>query len=420
MSIIVKVTLLFIFSTISFTFFAFYFIGNEINRNDLAVEKNYSDIVMRINHLIKNGANKNVIDKYLTNIGFNSVEDKSILDSIPQRYLIDDRIYQMLVDIRKISSLYYIVIFNTKNAEFSLYIDDKIQNNDYTNYYVFALFAFITLVFFYISVLRSLLPIITLRKEVKKFANGNMNIDIISNNKDEIGELSVEFSNAAKKISQINEARILFLRAIMHELKTPITKGRIVTEMLKDKKAKDRLISAFTRLNSIIDEFSKIEEISIKQYKLSKKQYILSNIMQHVNTMLLIEDDRPRNVLLHNRDAVIVADFDVMCLAIKNIVDNAIKYSSDKMVNIKVEGDDLLIQNKGAPFKNDINKYFEPFYNDGSFNKQKGLGLGMYIIKNTIEFQGFKLKYKYKNGQHNFYIGGCIINTKYHYEQGHI
>ena len=71
------------------------------------------------------------------------------------------------------------------------------------------------------------------------------------------------------------------------------------------------------------------------------------------------------------------------------------------------EIDHLLIE----AFKDDINKYFSPFYSDGSDNKQKGLGLGMYIIKNTIDAQGFVLDYKYIDGNHYFYIKDCIISN---------
>ena len=102
-----------------------------------------------------------------------------------------------------------------------------------------------------------------------------MNIKVISNNQDEIGELSREFAKAANTIDKMNKSRVLFLRSIMHELKTPIAKGRIVTEMLTDTKAKNRLISVFTRLNAIIDNFAKIEEMNTNNYKISKTRYKL-------------------------------------------------------------------------------------------------------------------------------------------------
>ena len=181
--------------------------------------------------------------------------------------------------------------------------------------------------------------------------------------------------------------------------------------MLSDTKAKDRLISVFTRLNTIIDDFAKIEEMNTHNYKISKTKFKLIDLIQNINKMLLIEEERPRNVMLINRESEILADFDVMSLSVKNLLDNAIKYSDDQRVVIFVDGSDLVVQNKGKPFKDDINKYFSPFYSDGSDNKQKGLGLGMYIIKNTIDAQGFVLDYKYIDGNHYFYIKDCIISN---------
>ncbi|MBL1244361.1 MAG: hypothetical protein COA39_008230 [Sulfurimonas sp.] len=71
-----------------------------------------------------------------------------------------------------------------------------------------------------------------------------------------------EFNNAAKKISALIESRNLFLRNIMHELKTPITKGRFSVEMLEDTKHKERLLNIFIRMDSLINEMALVEEIS--------------------------------------------------------------------------------------------------------------------------------------------------------------
>ncbi len=408
-SIIVKVTLLFIFSSISFVLFVLYFINSETLKYNNIIEQKYSGVVSKIDTLVGAGSNLLSIQKYLTNSGFFEVYDEYILNDIPQRYFILYGEQSLLaVDSRKISGHYYIIINDIPKNNIYVYTD-YVNPMDFSTYYLIASLAFITLIFFYIIVLNSLLPLISLRKEVRKFANGDMNIKTISQNKDEIGELSAEFSKAAYTINEINKARVLFLRSIMHELKTPITKGRIVTEMIAESKAKNRLISVFNRLNIIIDDFAKIEEISTKNYKISKSKFGLTELMSNINKMLLIEEDRPRSVILMDRDAQILADFDAMSLSVKNLVDNASKYSSNKKVIIFVEDRDLVIQNQGEPFKDNINNYFQPFYKDGNENAQKGLGLGMYIIKNTIEAQGFKLEYKYEEGHHYFYIKDCII-----------
>ena len=409
-SVIVKITLLFIFSSISFILFVLYFISSEIDKNNIAIEQRYYSVVDNVNDLLKFGYSLDSLQTYIFDSGYYQVNDE-VISKVSQKYLLNYiQNDQIVVNMKKINNHYYITIDDFENKAHFVYTDYK-TSKDYTTYHLIALLAFITLIFFYILVLKSLLPLSLLRREVNKFANGNMDIKVISDNVDEIGDLSREFAKAANKINEMNKARILFLRAIMHELKTPITKGRIVTEMLSDTKAKDRLISVFTRLNTIIDDFAKIEEMNTHNYKISKTKFKLIDLIQNINKMLLIEEERPRNVMLINRESEILADFDVMSLSVKNLLDNAIKYSDDQRVVIFVDGSDLVVQNKGKPFKDDINKYFSPFYSDGSDNKQKGLGLGMYIIKNTIDAQGFVLDYKYIDGNHYFYIKDCIISN---------
>ena len=409
-SLIVKITLLFIFSSICFVFFALYFIGATTSRNNAVIEQRYDNVINNISDLFKFGYDVKDLQVYLKDTGFYEVDDSSILSKISNRYLViyNDK-KQIIVNMKNINGHYYIIIEDVKNGKQFIYTDYSID--DYTTYKAIALICFITLIFFYILVLRSLLPLRKLRREVKKFANGDMDIEIISNNKDEIGELSREFTKAANKINEMNKARVLFLRSIMHELKTPIAKGRIVTEMIAEEKAKNRLISIFERLNIIIDNFAKIEEMDTHNYKISKSKFMLVDLVDNINKMLLIEEERPRNVILISREAEMFGDFELMSLSVKNLLDNALKYSEDNRAEVFVEGKDLVIKNQGKPFRDRLEKYFSPFYSDGSDNKKKGLGLGMYIIKNTIESQQLVLDYKYIEGYHYFYIRDCIINN---------
>lgn len=407
-SIIFKVTLLFIFSSICFVFFVIYFVAMEKYQNDSAVEQKYNAIIYTLDSAIQNGSDISDIKAHLLSIGFSEINDGEILNLAAQnQFLLYGLNSTISINSKKILGHYYIIIHNVLTRQNFAFSDYKDIN--YANYYSIAVFAFVTLIFFYILVINSLLPLISLRKEVHKFSNGDMNIKTVANNNDEIGKLSEEFTKAAKKINEVNNSRILFLRAIMHELKTPITKGRLISEMLENGKLKTRLDSIFTRLNDIINDLSRLEELSTKNYKITKNTFRLTDLMQNINKMLIIEDERPRNVILEHRNAIIESDFELMSLCVKNLLDNATKHSSDKKARIFVKDNDLVISNLGKPFKNSIEPYFQPFYNDGEENSARGLGLGLYIIKNTIEAQGFELFYEYKNGRHNFYIKNCII-----------
>lgn len=408
-SIITKVTLLFIFSLICFVCFAIYFIDIEKSRYEDNIKNRYNGVIDTIDMLIINGANLDNIIDFLKTANFFEETKVEILRQSHSKYFLLRGVNSLIAtNLKEIDSHFYIALHNTIDGQTRLFSDYK-ENPNYANYYVIALIAFITLVFFYIIVLDSLLPLITLQKEVQKFSRGDMDIKTISNSKDEIGRLSEEFTKAANTIAEMTKARTLFLRSIMHELKTPITKGFLVIDGIEDSKIKKRLDTIFKRLNEIINNFAAVEQINTNNYQVHSSEFSLTDLMQNVNKMLIMEYERPRKVILENRNAIIAGDFELMSLAVKNLVDNAFKYSSDKKVRLWIKDRDLVISNEGKPFNNDINEYFKPFFNDGTKNANRGLGLGMYIIKNTISAQGYELVYDYRQNYHNFYIKNCII-----------
>lgn len=408
-SIITKVTLLFIFSLICFVCFAIYFIDIEKSRYEDNIKNRYNGVIDTIDMLIINGASFDNIIDFLKTANFFEETKVEILRQSHSKYFLLRGVNSLIAtNLKEIDSHFYIALHNTIDGQTRLFSDYK-ENPNYANYYVIALIAFITLVFFYIIVLDSLLPLITLQKEVQKFSRGDMDIKTISNSKDEIGRLSEEFTKAANTIAEMTKARTLFLRSIMHELKTPITKGFLVIDGIEDSKIKKRLDTIFKRLNEIINNFAAVEQINTNNYQVHSSEFSLTDLMQNVNKMLIMEYERPRKVILENRNAIIAGDFELMSLAVKNLVDNAFKYSSDKKVRLWIKDRDLVISNEGKPFNNDINEYFKPFFNDGTKNANRGLGLGMYIIKNTISAQGYELVYDYRQNYHNFYIKNCII-----------
>ena len=105
----------------------------------------------------------------------------------------------------------------------------------------------------------------------------------------------------------------------------------------------------------------------------------------------------------------IKGDLHLFAVAIKNLIENAIKYSDNGEVNIELGENGILISNKGAPLANDISYYFEPFYR-GDITKS-GYGLGLSIVKEIISLHKMEINYRYDCGAHIFYIKFC--NNKF-------
>ena len=96
----------------------------------------------------------------------------------------------------------------------------------------------------------------------------------------------MSLTNQLKKIREILQARIIFLRNITHECKTPITSGKLALEFIEESKAKEKLNNVFTRLELLLKEFVHIEKITATDQKLQKKPYPLTDILGQATDML--------------------------------------------------------------------------------------------------------------------------------------
>ena len=283
--------------------------------------------------------------------------------------------------------------------------------------FLLFLLSLAMMIWLYISIYRSLLPLKELRSDIRKFAQGNLDtmcrVDISKGN-DEISEVAYEFNRATCKIKDLLVSRQLFLRTIMHELKTPIGKGRIISEMLDDENKKERLVAVFERLNILINEFGKIEQLLSKSYALNYENYHFSLILEQARDMMML-DNYDERVILQDQNApnshldpMLKVDFPLFSLCLKNMIDNALKYASDGKAFIGCDEHKIYVKNKGEPLKYGIEHYLQAFVREKDA-KASGMGLGLYIIDTICKLHKFKLTYSYEEGQHIFSV---VFNEK--------
>ncbi len=256
----------------------------------------------------------------------------------------------------------------------------------------------ILIVIAYILTIKKLLPLKKLKIQIEKFAKGDLDIDVRSDNEDEIADVANAFDNAVKQIKRLNNSRILFLRNIMHELKTPITKGRITAEMLPDGKNKERLISVFEKLHNLIEEFIAIEKVSSGFMDVKDKSFRLIDIIDEAIDLAMIDKDRVE--LIKSDEINVKVDFKLFSIAIKNMIDNAIKYSPDKKVQIIANKKAIIFKNRGEKLKKELKEYMEPFTSDS--NQKDSFGLGLYLVDNILRAHKLQLLYSYKDGLNIF------------------
>ena len=296
------------------------------------------------------------------------------------------------------------LFLNIKNNSFVVVFESLGTKNLNDPLWVGFLLTMAVLISLYLSIVRSFTPLKKLSKNIKKFAQGNLDVNLAAaHSEDEIGQVAQEFNNAIAKIQELIRSRQLFLRTIMHELKTPIGKGRLITEMLDDETQKERLVNVFERLEILINEFAKIEQLLSKSYSLNYQDYHFSLILEQVKDMSMLDNWDELISTDIECDAVINVDFGLFALAIKNLIDNALKYSSDKKVRIICDENKVSVANRGAALAKSFEHYKQAFIRNKD-EKATGMGLGLYIIDKICELHKFRFEYNYSDGTHYFSI----------------
>lgn len=250
----------------------------------------------------------------------------------------------------------------------------------------------------FLLILQKLRPLIRLRKKIALYAAGNMNISFKSKGEDEISMVSNEIESAKHKINEILESRTLFLRNIMHELKTPIAKGTIATQMLESQKQRDRFVSIFGRLESLVNEFALIEEVTSIGDKTELNEYRLIDIIDGSIDMAMIDKDSIAIDIESKK--ILKVNYRLYTTAIKNMLDNGIKYSSDSSVKITLLNDELCFESKGERLGKPLSYYIEPFTKENP--AKNSFGLGLYLVDSILKVHNEILAYEHENGTNRF------------------
>jgi two-component system OmpR family sensor kinase len=279
-----------------------------------------------------------------------------------------------------------------------LILDEELKPYKYWSV-AYSYMTIIFIIFFsFVLILQKLRPLIRLRKKIALYGDGNMNISFKTKGHDEIALVSNELEATREKINVILESRTLFLRNIMHELKTPIAKGTIATQMLESQKQRDRFGSIFGRLESLVNEFALIEEVTSLGDKTDLKEYRLVDIIDGAIDMAMID----RSSITVEVDATykINANYRLYTTAIKNMIDNGIKYSTDAHVKILIKNGELCFESKGDCIAHPLQYYIEPFTKDNP--AKNSFGLGLYLVDSILKAHNQVLAHEYENGINRF------------------
>lgn len=219
-----------------------------------------------------------------------------------------------------------------------------------------------------------------------------------------------------KRINEVSVLRDDFVNNITHEFKTPISTIALATESLLDKDVLENKDMREKCVEVIQEENERLErmvETILQTASTSQKSFLLRQKKNDVDSHYCIEPAiKEILLLLHKKKGTITVEYSAknsithidgtqIILVIKNILDNAIKYTLDVPPHIEIKtvnkGKYILISIKDNGIgmtKKQQKKIFNKLYrsNTGDIHNVKGYGLGLYNAKAIIKSHKGKIK----------------------------
>lgn len=270
-------------------------------------------------------------------------------------------------------------------------INDKLQ----LNALIFLDMFVLILIFLYI--LKLLSPLKKITKEIENFSNGNLSTRVNINSNDEIGTLSRTFNAMAINLEESIKTREELLRDIGHELRTPIAKGKFAIERIDDFSKKELLRKIFNDLETLTNELIELEKLNSNQ--LNCTVFSAETLLLEALNKLYITDESNIQLCIHE-DFKITGDLHYLCLALKNIIDNALKYATSLPITIEATHHSICVSNHGNALVKELEYYLKPFTQE--LQERDGFGLGLSIVNKVMHKHQFRLSYEFKNNQNHF------------------
>ena len=350
-----------------------------------------------IDDIFKNIENKNYLDSLILKNGLEKVNslDENSLEII---YFQDSTFGNISILKYKSSNIYILKIgYLDEQYIFKTLDEQSLSDKTILNALVFLDISVLLLIFLYI--LKLLTPLKTITKDIKTFANGNLSTRINIKSDDEIGTLANSFNSMASSLENSIKTREELLRDIGHELRTPIAKGKFAIEKIDNFSQKELLKKIFYDLESLTNELIELEKLNIT--KLNLTTFSAETLVLESLGKLYLEDETKVDIEIIE-DFKIEADLDYLSVALKNLIDNAIKYAISLPIVIKVCKDEISVLNNGEKLLKDFEYYLKHFTQE--LVQRDGFGLGLSIVKKIIDRHNFELKYTYENSFNTFRI----------------
>lgn len=250
---------------------------------------------------------------------------------------------------------------------------------------------------------RILAPLQNLLKELKRIRGNNLNIRLKrTDNNDELDTLIQTLNEMLDRIDTAFKSEKAFINNASHELNNPITaiQGECEISLMK-KRSVEEYIAALQRIMTESKRISRLtqnllslshqeEEMQMRPSELIFLGYWLKERFKNNDRIQLLLNEKCY-------DITVEANSELLEIALRNIIDNACKYSGNKTVQIRLFYDsskkiiEITDHGIGIP-QEEINHIFQSFYRASNAREYPGYGIGLSLSLKILSYYGGKVE----------------------------
>ncbi|MFV7789482.1 ATP-binding protein [Aliarcobacter lanthieri] len=208
------------------------------------------------------------------------------------------------------------------------------------------------------------------------------------------------------KLTIANRQKDDIISAISHEFKNPIAiiSGYSQTlindkDMPKDMKLKflNKIFSNSNKMSQIIDKLRLTLKLQEQKQELILTSNSIKKILENCISDLKVKY-KDREVKIIGSDISLKIDETLFSIAISNLIENALKYSSEDIL-VEISENSIAIIDKGIGIsKEDLEKIKKKFYRVSNNEWNNSLGLGLFIVQSIIKLHNFRLEIESQSG----------------------
>lgn len=198
----------------------------------------------------------------------------------------------------------------------------------------------------------------------------------------EVREAAQAFNAMQQRIRHDIEERERFLAAVSHDLRTPVTRMRLRSELLADENLRERSLRDLDEMQQMLTgalDFLHGKAVDETVGTIDMVALLESLVDDQAELGHQVSLSAPAAARIEGRPQALRR-------AIGNLIDNALKYGTHVAVALEEDGDSLriVVEDEGPGLPEDqLETVFEPFYRaEPSRNRETGgVGLGLAIVR---------------------------------------